>query len=197
MTRGEEIREISAALIADLQAIDPARDPAAAAKRFHAYHRRRGATYMAAARENAPSIDAADRDAVDEAPWSPEDEEGYASVMLDVVEALESGRPLDTALNVPNAGAIDGLADDDVVEVSCRVDRTGVHVRPIGAVPRAQLALIEAVKAYERLTVRAIAARSRDLATEALLAHPLVGSYPKARALVADYLDAHRSYIDW
>ena len=197
VTRGEEIREISAALIADLQAIDPARDPAAAAKRFHAYHRRRGATYMAAAREAAPSIDAADRGDFDEASWGPEDEEGYASVMLDVVEALESGRPLDTALNVPNAGAIDGLSDDDVVEVSCRVDQDGVHVRPIGAVPRAQLALIEAVKAYERLTVRAIAAHSRDLATEALLAHPLVGSYPKARALVADYLDAHRSYIDW
>jgi 6-phospho-beta-glucosidase len=117
--------------------------------------------------------------------------------MLDVVEALESGRPLDTALNVPNVGAIDGLSDDDVVEVSCSVDRDGIHVRQIGEIPRAQLALIQAVKVYERLTVRAIEKRSSDLGTEALMAHPLVGSYPKARALVADYLEAHRSFIDW
>jgi 6-phospho-beta-glucosidase len=197
VTRGEEIRDLTARLVADLKAIDPERDPDAAAKRFRAYHRRRGATYMALAKEDAPTSEEADRDAFDDESWTPANEEGYAAVMLDVVEALESGSPLDTALNVPNEGAIDGLAADDVVEVSCRVDRTGVHVRPIGAIPAGQLALIRAVKAYERLTVRAIAARSRDLAIEALMAHPLVGSYPTARGLVDDYLDAHRAYIDW
>ena len=158
VTRGEEIRDLTARLVADLKAIDPERDPDAAAKRFRAYHRRRGATYMALAREGAPSSEEADRDAFDDESWTAADEEGYASVMLDVVEALESGRPLDTALNVPNEGAIDGLAADDVVEVSCRVDGDGVHVRPIGAIPAGQLALIRAVKAYERLTVRAIEA---------------------------------------
>jgi 6-phospho-beta-glucosidase len=197
VTRGEEIRELTARLVADLKAIDRERDPDAAAKRFRAYHRRRGATYMALAREGAPSSEEADRDAFDDESWTAADEEGYASVMLDVVEALESGRPLDTALNVPNEGAIDGLAADDVVEVSCRVDDDGVHVRPIGAIPAGQLALIRAVKAYERLTVRAIEDRSDDLAIEALMAHPLVGSYPKARGLVDDYLEAHAAFIDW
>ena len=51
VTRGEEIRDLTARLVADLKAIDPERDPDAAAKRFRAYHRRRGATYMALARE--------------------------------------------------------------------------------------------------------------------------------------------------
>jgi 6-phospho-beta-glucosidase len=198
MTRGEEIRELSTALVADLQAIDPERDPAVAARRFRAYHRRRGATYMASERTGADAADAgASATAFDEASWSPADEEGYASVMLDVVEALESGQPLDTALNVPNEGAIEGLAADDVVEVSCRVDRDGVHVVPIGTIPDAQLALIRSVKAYERLTVRAIAAHSRDLAVHALMAHPLVGSYTQARALVNEYLEAHRTSIGW
>ena len=197
LTRGEEIRALSAELIADLTAIDPRRDADAAARRFRAYHRRRGATYMALARPDAPSFDEADRADFDEASWSPEDEEGYAAVMLDVVEAFQTGEPLLTALNVPNGGAIDGLARDDVVEVSCRVDGDGIQTCPIGTVPEQQLALIRAVKAYERLTVRAIQERSRDLAIEALMAHPLVGSYPKARALVEDYLVAHREHIDW
>jgi 6-phospho-beta-glucosidase len=195
-TRGEEIRDLTADLIRDLSAIDPRRDPEAAARRFRVYQRRRNATYMALARPEAPTADEADRADFDEASWRPEDEEGYAAVMLDVVEALETGGPLLTALNVPNAGAIDGLAADDVVEVSCRVDREGIRTSPIGLVPQPQLALIQAVKAYERLAVRAIAERSRDLAVEALMVHPLVGSYPVARALVEDYVDAHGDLID-
>jgi 6-phospho-beta-glucosidase len=197
ITRGEEVRDLTAALIADLRAIDPDRDPAAAARRFHAYHRRRGATYMALAREDAPTLDEADTADYDDATWRPSDEEGYAAVMLDAVEALEKGGPLDTALNVPNEGAIEGLAASDVVEVSCRVDRDGVRVSPIGEIAASPLALIQAVKAYERLTVRAIQSRSRDLAVEALMAHPLVVSYPRAVALVDDYLEAHKAYLDW
>src|SRR3954468_6787666 len=60
VTRGEEIRDLTTQLVADLKAIDPKRDPDAAAKRFRAYHRRRGATYMALAREDAPSSEEAD-----------------------------------------------------------------------------------------------------------------------------------------
>lgn len=196
ITRGEEIRELTTRLAADLKAIDPERDPEAALRRFRAYHRRRGATYMAHARPGAPSFDEADRLAVDGPAWGPGDEEGYAAVMLDVVEALESEEPLDTALNIPNASAIDGLEPDDIVEVSCRVDRSGVRATAIGRVPEPQLALIRSIKTYERLTVRAIEARSRDLAVEALMAHPLVVSYSRAKGLVDDYLDAHRSYLE-
>jgi 6-phospho-beta-glucosidase len=197
LTRGEEIRDLTAALIADLETIDPRRDPAAAAQRLRAYHRRRGATYMALARPDAPTADEADAVAFDATTWGPGDEEGYAAVMLDAVEALETGDPLHTALNVPNAGAIEGLDAGDVVEVSCEVDRHGVHPCPIGAVPEPQLALIRAVKAYERLTVRAIETRSRDVAIEALMTHPLVVSYSRATVLVDEYLAAHRPYLEW
>jgi len=50
---------------------------------------------------------------------------------------------------------------------------------------------MSAVKAYERLAARAILDRSRDTAVEALMCHPLVGSYPLARRLVDEYLAAH------
>jgi 6-phospho-beta-glucosidase len=197
VTRGEEILQLTRQLLDDLEAIGPERDPDAAMRRFRAYHRRRGATYMAHAHHDGLTFEEADELAARDTSWGAQDEEGYAAVMLDVVEALETGVPLDTALNVPNAGAIAGMADDDVVEVSCRVDRDGVHTIPIGRIPEPQLALMRAVKAYERLTVRAIDGRSHDLAVEALMAHPLVLSYPKAGSLVDDYLHAHRRYLDW
>jgi 6-phospho-beta-glucosidase len=54
------------------------------------------------------------------------------------------------------------------------------------------------VKHYERLASQAIMQRSRKLAIEALTAHPLIGSYPLAKALIADFLAAHRNLVgDW
>ena len=117
---------------------------------------------------------------------------------LSIIEAMTRGRPLYTALNVPNNGSIYGMADDDVVEVSCKVDRDGVHVLPIGKIPEPQLGLMKAVKLYERLTVQAIREKSRKLAVQALMAHPLVLSYSRAKPLVDEYLAAHKEYVgDW
>jgi 6-phospho-beta-glucosidase len=54
---------------------------------------------------------------------------------------------------------------------------------------------MQAVKNYERLTVQAIRERSRGLAVQALMAHPLVLSYSQAKPLVEEYLSAHRGYV--
>ena len=82
--------------------------------------------------------------------------------------------------------------------MSCVADGSGVTPVAIGAIPESQLLLMRAVKLYERLTVEAIARRSRRVATEALMAHPLVLSYSRARALVDEYLVANRAFAgDW
>ncbi len=57
---------------------------------------------------------------------------------------------------------------------------------------------MERVKDYERLAVEAILTHSRSRAIQALIAHPLVLSYPKARSLVNAYLEAHAAYVgEW
>ena len=88
------------------------------------------------------------------------------------------------------------MLDEDVVEVSCRVDGRGVHPLPVGEVPAPQLGLMQAVKLYERLTLQAIREHSRQLAVQALMAHPLVLSYSRASSLVAEYLAAHAAYVE-
>jgi len=194
-TRGEEIVELNAKLLDRLRAINVARDPAAGLHAFYTYQNRRHATYMHYAQPDGPSMDEADQH-VDEVHMS--DGEGYAGVALGIIEALETGEPLYTALNVPNAGAIDGMRADDVVEVSCVIDRAGVRTLPIGAIPAPQLHLMRQVKLYERLTVEAIATRSRATAIAALMAHPLVLSYSRAKPLVDEYLAAHAAYVgEW
>lgn len=194
-TRGEEIVELNAKLLDRLRAINVARDPAAGLHAFYTYQNRRHATYMHYAQPDGPSMDEADQH-VDDVHMS--DGEGYAGVALGIIEALETGEPLYTALNVPNAGAIDGMRADDVVEVSCVIDRAGVRTLPIGAIPAPQLQLMRQVKLYERLTVEAIATRSRATAIAALMAHPLVLSYSRAKPLVDEYLAAHAAYVgEW
>ena len=70
------------------------------------------------------------------------------------------------------------------MEVSCVVDKNGIRPLKIGPMPEPQAQLVQNVKRYERLAVRAISERSRDLAVEALMAHPLVLSYSRAVPLV-------------
>ena len=191
-TRGEEILELNRDLMGQLESIDAQRDPGAALEIYFAYERRRSSTYMHHA-NHGPAIAA-----TQEADEEHDDGEGYAGVALDLIEALSGGEPIRTGLNVPNEGAIEGMRDTDVVEVSCRIDRDGAHPLPIGRMPEAQAYLIQSVKHYERLTVEAITRKSREIAVEALVAHPLVLSYSRAEPLVDKYLAAHAPYVgEW
>ena len=196
-TRGEEIVELNQRLLEQLEEANVERNPERALRVFFGYEKRRSATYMHYA-YGGQTIEEANRNQVFDADIPAEAGEGYAGVALSIIEALEKNQTLYTALNVPNEGAIEGMAADDVVEVSCRVDGSGVHPLAIGEVPAPQLGLMRAVKLYERLTEQAIREHSRRLAVEALMAHPLVLSYSRARPLVDEFLQAHRSYVgEW
>jgi len=177
-TRGEQVQALNAELLAELEPLIRT-DPDAALERYAAYDARRHADYMHYADPGGNGRHLG------------EGGDGYAGVALDVIEALETGAPLYTALNVPNGTAIDGFAPDDVVEASCVVDGDGVRPVPMGAIPEQPATLMSAVKRYERLAARAILARLRGMAIDALMAHPLVLSYSRARGLADDYLDAH------
>lgn len=185
-TRGEQIVRLTGELL------DKLRVESDVAQRLDVYHEimgQRSKTYMAHARGG--------QDRQKAAPVG-EDEEGYAAVALGCIEAIVTGTPHYTGLNVPNNGTIAGMSDDDVVEVGCWIDANGAHPSPIGEIPQHQYLLMRDVKQYERLAVQAILSRSRELAVQALAVHPLVGSYPLAEKLVAAFLAAHRNLIgEW
>lgn len=182
-TRGEEVMRLTSELLEKLRATH---DPQAQLGIYHEVMGKRSKTYMAHARAGAERVKML--------PVG-EDEEGYAAVALGCIEAIATGEPLYTGLNVPNNGAIHGMAADDIVEVSCWVDEKGVRPLPIGTIPEAQYLLVRDVKHYERLAAQAILQRSRDLAVTALAVHPLIGSYPLADALVNEFITAHHETI--
>jgi 6-phospho-beta-glucosidase len=116
--------------------------------------------------------------------------EGYEGVAVAVMTAAVQRRKVPLILDTANRGAVVGLRDDDVVEVTCLADEHGAHPIAQGELPEQATALLRQVKLYERLTVTAAVDGSYEAALEALLAHPLVGSYPAAKAILDDYLAA-------
>jgi 6-phospho-beta-glucosidase len=184
-TRGEEILDWNQSLLDQLRRIDVESDPEGARRIYNTYMRRRIGTYMEHGESGGKTAGITDVEA----------DEGYAGVALSVIEGLENGRPVYTALNVPNQGAIAAMRSDDVVEVSCRVDGEGVHPQPIGSIPEPQELLMRTVKLYECLAIEAILGRSREKAARALMVHPLVLSYSRGTELVNEYLAAHAEYV--
>jgi 6-phospho-beta-glucosidase len=57
------------------------------------------------------------------------------------------------------------------------------------------LGLVQQVKAYERLSVKAAIDGDRTAALKALIANPLVGRYKVATALLDTLLDANRVHL--
>jgi 6-phospho-beta-glucosidase len=183
-TRGQDVAQRNRALLDELEGLPTGGDPAAAVAAYRIYTAGRRSTYM----HYAEPDDAGDR--TGERTLG-EGTEGYAGVALDLIEALTGGPARHTAANVPNGVSLSDLEADDIVEVSVIADTSGIRPVEIGCVPPLQAGLMRQVKLYERLAAEAIRTRSRTKAIMAMMAHPLVVSYPRARALVDDYLHAH------
>jgi len=88
------------------------------------------------------------------------------------------------------------MADDDVVEIKCKVNSKGAAPVPIltPQIPYIK-GLMQAVKAFEKLTVSAAIKGSRKDAIAALMVHPLIGDYHKAKAVLDEMLQANAKFL--
>jgi 6-phospho-beta-glucosidase len=197
-TRGEEVYRLNQQLFELLSRIDIKRSPQEALAAYFSYEKRRSITYMQFANPNGPSPQEADQMKFDIDLLSPEGGEGYAGVSLDLITAIARGETYFTALNVPNAGAIPGIEAQDVVEISCKLENGQLIPLPIDEIPQPVSGLLYQMKTYENLAVDAILSRSINKGILALMSHPFVLSYPKAKRLLGDYLKVHASYTgEW
>lgn len=94
-----------------------------------------------------------------------------------------------------NNGCIPDLPDPVSIEVPCLVGAHGISPLYVGRLPPVIRPLVQTVKAYEEYAVEAGIHGSRDAALKALLTHPLVPSYPVAKAMLAEMLEANKAYL--
>jgi len=114
----------------------------------------------------------------------------YSEAATQLVAALASDSGEPQVVDVRNGGALPGLAPDDVVELPARIGREGAEPLPQAPLAPELLGLVQHVAAYERLAAEAAVTGDRELAARALLAHPLVGQWPRSRELLERMLDA-------
>jgi 6-phospho-beta-glucosidase len=119
----------------------------------------------------------------------------YSEAAAQLIASLHAGTGDVQVVDVRNDGALPELPDDAVVEIPARVDREGARADELTPLAPEMLGLVQQVKAYERLTVKAAVDGDRDAALKALLANPLVARYNVARPLLDAILDANQAHL--
>ncbi len=186
VTRGQQLVALNEAFFDRLAWLADEGNIGAMHEAHRAYLKERGDSYMV--RETGAAHDLA---ALGPAFAAALEGEGYAGIALDVIEALSGQVARHLVVNVPNAGAIQQLAEDAVVEIPAYIAHDMVRPLAVRPIPNEQLGLMQAVKAYERLTIAAVAQGSRTAAVHALVAHPLVRDLTVAERILDDYIAGH------
>jgi 6-phospho-beta-glucosidase len=119
----------------------------------------------------------------------------YSTAAVSVVDAIENDKNEYHVVNVKNNGTVPFMADDDVLELKCTVNREGAApVKVTTDIPYIK-GMMQAVKAYEKHTVRAAVKGSKADALAALMVHPLIGDYHEALVVLNEMLEANAEYL--
>jgi len=114
----------------------------------------------------------------------------YSEAAIGLVRSLAGDDGGIHVVDVRNRRTLDGLAEDDVVEVPARITGRGAEPLPQAPLAPELLGLVQHVAAYERLAARAAETGDPLVARKALLAHPLVGQDELAGHLLERLLSA-------
>lgn len=188
--RGEQITRMNLALFHDLGELFHRHDYEGMWAAYQAYLNQRGETYMVNETGSHHQVSGFPQEILQAAMG-----EGYAGVALDLIEALSGNKPGVMILNIPNHGAIQGMAYDDVVEIPAYVGASRVDPLAVGQIPAHCLGLMLQVKEYEKLTIAAASQASYPKALLALTTHPLVADYSLAKILLDEYCSSHREHF--
>jgi 6-phospho-beta-glucosidase len=119
----------------------------------------------------------------------------YSEAAAALVTSLLTGDGGHHYVDLRNNGTIAGLPDEAVVEVPATVDAAGAHPVPVASLAPEFLGLVQAVTAYEVLTIEAARSGNRSVALRALLANPLVRQWDIAVPLLDALLEANQQHL--
>lgn len=115
--------------------------------------------------------------------------------VMEIMTAMVTHVPKLCAVNVPNHGAVYGLQDDAVVEVSAWVDGGGIQPLRFERLPAGIEATLRARIDQQELTVDAAITGDCRVALQSLLAENAVGSVAQAQAMLDELLKANEPYL--
>lgn len=120
----------------------------------------------------------------------------YSEAAVSLIDAIENDKNEVHVVDVKNSGSYGFMDDDDVVETKCVINKSGAS--PIKLEKMSDLyiiGLMKAVKAYEKLAVKAGLEGDYHAALAALMVHPLIGDYHKAKGALDEMLEANKVFL--
>ncbi len=122
----------------------------------------------------------------------------YSLAAVSLIDSIANDKNDVHVVNIKNAGTLRFMADDDIVEIAAMVGKDGAKPVPIAGSfehNRHVIGLMRIVKDYEKLTVEAGLHGDIDAALNALMLHPLIGDFEKAKQCFEEMKEAHRTYL--
>jgi len=119
----------------------------------------------------------------------------YSEAAAQLIASLHADTRDEQVVDIRNDGALPDLPDDAVVEIPAAIGADGAKAERMAPLAPEMLGLVQQLKAYERLTVKAAVDGDREAALKALLANPLIGQYKIARPLLDALLEANRKHL--
>lgn len=110
----------------------------------------------------------------------------YSTAAVKLIRAIALNLSEIHIVNLANQGAITGISSESVVEIPAIINAQGATPLHIGEIEPEIKGLINVVKSYEELTVRAGVYGKYSDALMALVTHPLIPDYQKAHDLLED-----------
>lgn len=192
-SRASELVELNDDLVAGLSTAFDLGEKERAVEVYRRYLRRRSSSYLKLEAEGRSAFRVSDGEGED--PF--EAATGYHRIAIEVMTALAGSEPKRLVVDVSNRGSIADLEPTDVVEVPCLIDKNGAQPVAVGRLPENVRGLVQSVKAYERLAIRAAVERDENLARLALTVHPLVGQWALAERIVSRMLEDDSQHLGY
>ncbi|MCL2285214.1 MAG: hypothetical protein FWC32_02495 [Firmicutes bacterium] len=120
---------------------------------------------------------------------------GYATAVVDIIRAYCINEGSVHYAIVQNGSCLPSLPSDAFVEVPVIVNSNGVFPIVTEDLPDYAKALAIAIKAYERILIKAAKDRDKNGMLMAMMTHPLLNCYSVAKPLLDDCLEINRQYL--
>ena len=119
----------------------------------------------------------------------------YSEVAVNLIDSIYNDKQDVQVVNVLNNGALDFMADNDAIEISCIIGKEGPQ--PIRAKIKNEhiKEYMKMMKAYEKHAVVAALTGDEDEAMKALMINPLVFDYHKAYPCFQELKEAHKEHL--
>lgn len=119
----------------------------------------------------------------------------YSDAACNLINSIYNDKHDIQVVNVKNRGANLDLPENVAIERNCIIGKNGAEPIAFGHMPLKIRGLVQLVKTYEQLTIKAGVYGDRETALQALTLHPLVPSSTVAKAMLDDLISANLDFL--